>query len=429
MVQRDQQAPPAQASCAAVFVGFRGYGLRVRDCEANSIAVFILRSKRERLVLQIIIECPPVPALLGPLFQRASRSVSVLAVAALFLYAVVAVGLCACHASDKLPRKSSKEYAQAVSAFYIGLGALQVGDDVHAESKLSEIVTLVPGEPAGWANWGVLALRQRRLDIAGQRIERARSLAPNNDHIYQLLGYLESSKGNSANAINDWRKAVEINPGNYRAAYQLAEEVERQGGPNSDAEYQRLITKIMAAQPDNLAAQLELTRVAAKTGDTATLKSSLARISSRSSNWPPEVKQQLAALQAAADGPNPRAAAARTTFLRNTLMRVPEFRESLAILKALPGEEAEPFTHFLLLEPPDFTPAPRRHGAGLHLEDAARRRSSSVKLDWCHRVGQRGCSGHRPSQWQGSAFVFGCKISFSRRTIRHRTVSRRYPAD
>jgi tetratricopeptide (TPR) repeat protein len=275
-----------------------------------------------------------------------------------FLSCAVSISLCACRSGDKFPQKSSKAYADAVSAFYIGLGALQVGDDIHAESKLSEFATLVPAEPAGWANWGVLALRQRKLDVATQRIEKARTLAPNNDQIYQLLGFLESSKGNSANAIANWRKAIELNPQNYRAAYQLAEEVERQGGANSDAEYMQLIQKILAAQPDNLAAQLELGRVAAKTGNAATLKSVLAKINARSANWPPEVQQQLAALQTAADNPNVRAAATRTTFLRNTLMRVPEFRESLAVLKAPPGEEAEPFTRFLRLEQPDFTPAP-----------------------------------------------------------------------
>jgi tetratricopeptide (TPR) repeat protein len=274
--------------------------------------------------------------------------------ALLLLCAALTAGLCACRSGDKLPQKS---FADAVSAFYIGLGALQVGDDIHAESKLSEFTALVPGEPAGWANWGVLALRQRKLDVAAQRLERARSLAPKNDRVYQLLGYMESSRGNSAGAIADWRKAVAINPGNYRAAYQLAEEVERQGGADSDAEYLRLIQTILAAQPDNLAAQLELGRVAAKSGDAAALQSVLAKITARSANWPAEVKTQLAALQTAAAGPNPKTAATRTTFLRNTLMRVPEFRESLALLKAPAGEEAEPFTHFLRLAA-HFVPAP-----------------------------------------------------------------------
>ena len=257
-----------------------------------------------------------------------------------------------------MPKKDSAEYAKVVSAFYIGLGALQVGDDIHAEKNLSDVTQMASGEPAGWANYGVLALRQRKLDDAAQRMERARKLAPDNDRIYQILGYLESGRGNSAAAIADWRKAVELNPKNYRAAYQLAEEVERQAGPNSDAEFEQLIQKILAAQPANLAAQLELLRTAAKSGDATTVKSALAKVTARSANWPPEVKAQLAALQAAADGSNVKPAATRTVFLRNTLMRVAEFRESLAVLKAPAGEEAEPFTHFLKMETPDFSPAP-----------------------------------------------------------------------
>ncbi|MBS1841685.1 MAG: VCBS repeat-containing protein [Acidobacteria bacterium] len=271
--------------------------------------------------------------------------------------AMLVMCLGGCKSSGKLPGKDSKEYAQAVSAFYVGLGALQVGDDVHAESELSKLTKLAPGEPAGWGNWGVLALRQRKLDVAGERFERALKLAPDNDQIYQMMGFLESSRGDSAKAIADWRKAVEINPRNYRAAYQLAEEVERQGGANSEAEYRTLIEKILESQPDNLAAELELCRIAAKSGDGALVKSVLTKIASRSSGWPSEVKDQFAALQAAANGPNPRSAATRTTFLRNTLMRVPEFREELAVLKAPPGEEAEPFTKFLRMERPNFRPA------------------------------------------------------------------------
>ncbi|HEV7551348.1 MAG TPA: tetratricopeptide repeat protein, partial [Candidatus Angelobacter sp.] len=143
-----------------------------------------------------------------------------------------------CQSAQKLPDKSSKEYGEVVSAFYVGLAALQVGDDVHAETKLAEVTRLVPIEPAGWANWGILALRQRNYDVAGQRLERARDLAPKNDQVYGLLGVLESQRGNSAQAITDLRKAAELNPQNLRAIYQLAEETERQGAANSDAEFQ-----------------------------------------------------------------------------------------------------------------------------------------------------------------------------------------------
>ena len=121
-----------------------------------------------------------------------------------------------------------------VRAFYIGLAALQVGDDVRADAKLAEVTQLVPLEPAGWANWGLLALRQRNFEPAAERLGHARSLAPESDQIYYLLGLLESSRGRSAEAITALRKAVEINPQNLLATYKLAEEIERQGSENSD---------------------------------------------------------------------------------------------------------------------------------------------------------------------------------------------------
>jgi Tfp pilus assembly protein PilF len=263
-----------------------------------------------------------------------------------------------CHSGSKFPEKNSKAYADVVSAFYVSLSALQVGDDVHAETKLSEVTHLVPGEPAGWANWGILALRQRNYDMAEQRFQQAHDLAPKNDHIYSLMGLLESQRGNSAQALIDLRQAVELNPQNLRALYQLAEETERQGAGNSEAEFQQLVQKILAVQPNNLAALLELSRIAAKQGDASTVKSAVAQISAQSSSWPAEVKRQLAAVQTSISAGNLRSAATQTTFLRNVLMRVPDYRLSLRAIKAAPGEEAEPFTQFVLLETPVFRPAP-----------------------------------------------------------------------
>jgi Tfp pilus assembly protein PilF len=274
------------------------------------------------------------------------------------LITVITVLFSGCSSRARLPEKGSKEYVEAVSTFYVGLAALQVGDDVHAASKLSQLTQLIPGEPAAWVNWAILAIRQRNFDEAAQRLEQARKLAPENDQIYYLLGILEGARGGAQEAARDLRKAVEINPKHLRAAYQLAQQIEQQGGENSAAEFQHVMQGILNAQPENLAALLELGRMAAKAGDSATLKSVVAKISSRSSAWPPEVQQQVAALQAAASGPDAHAAGMRMTFLRNVLLRVPEYREDLAVIKPPPGEEAEPLTHFLRMESPSFTPAP-----------------------------------------------------------------------
>jgi len=263
-----------------------------------------------------------------------------------------------CRSSGKLPAKSSKEYNEVVRAFYIGLAALQVGDDVRADATLNEVTRLVAAEPAGWANWGLLALRQRNFDPAAERLERARSLAPDNDQIYYLLGLLESSRGRSAEAVTALRKAVEINPRNLLATYKLAEEIERQGNENSEAEYQQLIQKMLTVQPDNSAILVELGRIAAKRGDADTLRHTVSKISERAAGWPAEVQQQLALVQGAAAGPDARQAATRITFLRNMLVRVPQYRMDLSAIKPPPGDEAVPFTKFLRLESPTFGPAP-----------------------------------------------------------------------
>ncbi|HAF24889.1 MAG TPA: hypothetical protein DCK93_18630 [Blastocatellia bacterium] len=275
-----------------------------------------------------------------------------------FLLGVLLLAIMACRPGGKLPAKSSKEYNEVVSAFYVGLAALQVGDDVRAESKLAQVTQLVPGEPAGWANWGLLSLRHRNFDAAAERLERARSLAPENDQIYYLLGLLESSRGRSAEAVAALRKAIEINPKNLVATYKLAEEIERQGGENSESEYQQLVQKMLEVQPDNLAVLLELGRIAAKRGDADTLHRVVSKISERSSGWPAEVQQQLGVVQTTAAGSDAREAATRITFLRNVLVRVPEYRNDLSIIKPSPGEEAQPFTHFLKMESLTFAPAP-----------------------------------------------------------------------
>ena len=266
--------------------------------------------------------------------------------------------LAGCRPGTNLPGRSSPQYNELVRTFYIGLAALQVGHDVQADAKLAQFTQLAATEPAGWANWGLLALRQRNYDTAAERLQRARDLAPDNSEIHYLLGLLESSRGNTAESINELRKSIELDQNNLLAIYKLAEEVERQGDQKAADEFQNLIQKILAVQPDNLAALIELSRAAAKRGDAETLKSSVAKIVARSSAWPEEVREQVRAVEATSNSGDLRAAATRTSFLRNVLVRVPEYRRDLAAIKPPPGEEATPLTQFLKLETPVFTAAP-----------------------------------------------------------------------
>jgi tetratricopeptide (TPR) repeat protein len=284
--------------------------------------------------------------------RRGARAAARCAIAA-----TLALLLTGCNPSG-LPKPDSKAYLDEVTAFYVGLAALQVGDDVRADTTLERATQLAPGEPAGWANWGLLALRQGNFEAAAKRLDQAQKLSPQNGQLHYLSGVLESKRGNPSQAITELRKAVQINPDNLRALYLLAQEVERQGDANGEAEFQQLLQQILAAQPDNPAALLELGRVAAKRADAQTLHSVVAHLNAQALTWPPEVQQQWTALQAATAGPDPRSAAVRIAFLRNSLMRVPQFRQSLNQIQPTAGNEATPFTRFLLLPSPTSTPSP-----------------------------------------------------------------------
>src|SRR3984885_1529736 len=270
---------------------------------------------------------------------------------------IAALLLTGCHPSG-LPKPDTKAYLDELTAFYVGLAALQVGDDVRADTTLQRATQLAEGEPAGWANWALLALRQGNYDAASQRLSRAQNLVPQNDQIHYLIGLLESKRGNPPQAIVELRQAVQLNPHNVRAMYLLAQEIERQGDLNGEAEFQQLLQRILTDQPGNTAALLELGRAAAKQGDAQTLHSVVAQLTARAATWPPEVQQQWTALQTAAAAPDPRTAAVRIAFLRNSLMRLPDFRQSLSVIQPAAGNEATPFTRFLLLPTPTFTPPP-----------------------------------------------------------------------
>ena len=266
--------------------------------------------------------------------------------------AAIAIAITTGACSAGLPKPDSQEYRDLVAAFYVGLSGLQTGEDVRALQRLTQATELAPGEPAGWANLGLLAVRHQDLEKAYEHVEKARSLAPNNSQIEALLGLIESRRGKLPEAIAHLKRAAELDPANLRALYSLSQETERQGSDAADAEAQQWLQKILAAQPENLAVLLEVARLAAKRGDGETLKMTTSRLTAKSALWPAGAKEQMTALEQAAAGPNPRSAALQTAFLRNLLAPTPEFRQSRNAVSTPVEFASEPFLKFINLPSP-----------------------------------------------------------------------------
>ena len=248
-------------------------------------------------------------------------------------------------------------YREAVEAFYTSLAALQTSQEVLARQKLDRVTTLVPGEPAGWANLGLLLLRQQEIDSGLEKIAKAAELAPRSGAIQRLQALALSRKGDLPGATLHWKAALDLDPADGKAAFALAQETERQGGPENEAQAQRVLETLLDRAP-NLAVRLEVARVSAKRGDGAGLAKAIAPLADASSAWPAPAQEQLAALQAAA-ATNPHAAAPRVAFLKNVLVRVPEYRRALAAVSTPRDEVGEPLVRFLVLRnPPREAAAP-----------------------------------------------------------------------
>ena len=272
----------------------------------------------------------------------------------LALAASLAVSSCAsCRQPAEVPEAT---YREAVTAFHTALAALETSQEPLARQKLDRVVALVPQEPAGWANLGLLLLRQQENGPAKERLTKASELAPRNAAIERLLAIAESRAGNSAESIRHWRRALELEPGYARGAYALAQEVERQGTPESDAEAQRTLETLLAGT-DNLPARLDAIRLAAKRGDAAAVNKGVDAIAPLASSWPVAAQQQLAALRQAA-ATNPRAAATRVLFLKNVLVREPSYRRALAQVSTPLDAVGEPLEQFVVLANPKPGAAP-----------------------------------------------------------------------
>ena len=285
--------------------------------------------------------------------QRRSLPLCI-ALPAVFLFLFTATS---CNHNAGLPKPDSKEYRDLVTAFYVGLAGLQTGEDVRAKEKLTLATQIAPGEPASFANLGLLSVRQQEFDTAYEKAEQARSLAPDNSQIEALLGQIESKRGRLPEAITHLKKAIELDGKNLKAIYMLAQETERQGAEASEADAQKLLETILTMQPDNLAVLLDLTRLAAKRGDAEALKKAVAKLAEKSATLPDEAKQQIAALQQVAASANPRAAATQSAFLKNVLARVPDYRQSLNAVKTPAEFVGDPFLKFIKLPSPSSAPA------------------------------------------------------------------------
>ncbi len=248
-------------------------------------------------------------------------------------------------------------YRDMVSAFYTGVVALQVGDTKRAFSQLTLATQIDSHEPAAWADLGLFYLRNNNPDEARKALAKAQDLAPRNARIAALSGLLAAQSQRYDEAIAAYQKTISLDPNDLKARYALAQALDQQAGPGADVQMRQQLQAIYDAAPDNLFAEFELAIPAAKAGDANLLRRVAARIAPHAASWAPDIQRDWKAAQAAAAGPDPRAAVVPLRGLQNELGPEPQYQDDADRIRGASSAVGTPLDRFVSLPSPSPTPA------------------------------------------------------------------------
>lgn len=245
------------------------------------------------------------------------------------------------------------QVAEAVTAFDVGLAALETGQDDLARTRFERVGELLPAEPAAWANLGLLYLRRQANDEAGVMFEKAAERSSDLVPLLLLQADLAQRNGRTNEAVTILRRAALRETTNTRVQFALALALEASGADAAITESAGVLESL-ATSTTNLAAQVEWARVATRRGDTAAASRAVASLAAASSAWPAEPQQRLATLREAVGRADMPAATLAAVFLKNVLLAEIPYQRALAELRT---ESGAPVTALVTVDVPLGTPA------------------------------------------------------------------------
>lgn len=265
----------------------------------------------------------------------------------------LALFMISCSSEDSEPGPGSEEYTQAVADFYMSLGASQTDQSRFAFNKMNEVAAAFPKEAAAWANLGVYAMRQGNLELAADRLQKARDLKPDNPDVLFLSSMVESRRGNINESIAMLREAAIATPENPRILFALAGELEREDDEANISEIESVLQQLHILLPDNRVVLLELIRLAAKQGDINSTEPYLNRLREISGEWSAENRAQLQTVLRRAEEENASELLLELSFLRSGLGSDPAFQDDLFAVQLPPTDVGYLITRFLHLPEPE----------------------------------------------------------------------------
>ncbi|MBC7967798.1 MAG: VCBS repeat-containing protein, partial [Fuerstia sp.] len=239
-------------------------------------------------------------------------------------------------------------------AFQVGVAALDADVADIADEQLTVAVNLIPDEPAGWANRGLLYLRTERLPEAAEDLERARLLAPDAAAIQKLLGMLARRQGRFSDSATHFRAAADRDSHDIRSLYLLGEVLEQENQEGVDTERLRLLNQMLEIQPANLKVLMDQLRLSLQNSDPAAVSDTMNRLRQQSAGWAEKTRQELDKLEKALSVSAGPESLLPVLQFSNLLLTEPAFRRSIAEVApsdTLPGESLPGFLRLSPIQP------------------------------------------------------------------------------
>ncbi|MDX1592030.1 MAG: tetratricopeptide repeat protein, partial [Balneolaceae bacterium] len=245
------------------------------------------------------------------------------------LFILAVASLMSCNGEAGEDNQGQERYEQAVADFYMSLAASQTDQSRFAFNKMNDVAVAFPEEAAAWANLGVYAMRQGNLELAADRLSRARDLRPQNPDILFLSSMVESRRGSISESISLLRSAAEAAPDRPRILFALANELEREDDQANAEEIREVLRRLHDLKPNNQVVLLELIRVAVKEERFDDAEPYLNRLSELSARWSEENREQLSSVVNQFNRENESDLLLELSFLRSGLGSEPEYQADL----------------------------------------------------------------------------------------------------
>jgi Tfp pilus assembly protein PilF len=205
----------------------------------------------------------------------------------------------------------------ALTARTWGLAYLQQQQLPRAEAEFREVVTLAPEQALGYADLGLVYLREGRTREAAVQLQRAAALDSANSDVGLMLAEVYRLTGREADARGEIDRVLRRDSTDIRSVYALARLAAHSTDAQERQRHESLLRRVVTRAPANIVARLELVDLLLARGSAGAAAGELEALQRQLPRLPREAAGFFQrALVLARTGRAPEAAAQATQFHR-----------------------------------------------------------------------------------------------------------------